>query len=368
VSVVVATLVAAGPAGAGEDLRGARDRLAGIEDAIERRTAELAGARVALAAADARVEAAAGRLAAVTVLREQLETRLAEVQARLDAAQAELDAVAADLFMRSGGAGAAGGVVSAVLGASSIAELGDRIEFASAGAAGASELAARAEVARAELEARHAATNVLVGAEAMLLGTIRVARDELTSALARTHDAMARLEREREHAVELVDHLAAEAGGLAAVDLSSLGEALRGADGATYGEWASLFLQLAGAPTCRNNLVIMVAWQAAEGTQAAWNPLATTHPMPGSTSFNSVGVQNFVSLRQGLQGTWETIENGWEVYGYGPIVASLRACAPSMVTARAINASSWCPGCTNGMYVLNVVPHVEANLETYLAI
>jgi hypothetical protein len=39
-----------------------------------------------------------------------------------------------------------------------------------------------------------------------------------------------------------------------------------------------------------------------------------------------------------------------------------------MTTARAINASSWCPGCTGGMYVLNVVPHVDADLSTYLTI
>jgi hypothetical protein len=88
--------------------------------------------------------------------------------------------------------------------------------------------------------------------------------------------------------------------------------------------------------------------------------------MPGSTDFNSVGVQDFVSLRQGLAATWGTIENGWDVYRYGAIVGSLRRCAPAMATARAINASSWCPGCTNGMYVLNVVPHVEDNLDTYL--
>jgi hypothetical protein len=113
-------------------------------------------------------------------------------------------------------------------------------------------------------------------------------------------------------------------------------------------------------------MVVVVAWQAAEGTQAAWNPLATTHRMPGSTSFNSVGVQNFVSLEQGLLGTEETIENGWDVYRYGAIVRSLQACAGSMDTALAINASSWCPGCVGGQYVLNVVPRVDANLETYL--
>jgi hypothetical protein len=105
-----------------------------------------------------------------------------------------------------------------------------------------------------------------------------------------------------------------------------------------------------------------------EFTQAAWNPLATTHRMPGSTSFNSVGVQNFVSLAQGLQATEETIEHGWSVYGYGAIVSSLRACASALATAHAIAASSWCPGCLGGNYVVGVVPRVEADFETYASI
>jgi hypothetical protein len=120
-----------------------------------------------------------------------------------------------------------------------------------------------------------------------------------------------------------------------------------------------------GAPACRPNQVVTIAWQAQEGTQAAWNPLATTHRMEGSTDFNSVGVQNFVSLAQGLQATKETIENGWDVYGYGAIVRSLRDCAPPMTTAAAIAASSWCSGCAGGQYVLGIVPQVQASFETY---
>ena len=290
------------------------------------------------------------------------------MRARLAAAQDELDRVAADLFMGAGGSGDAGGVVSAMLGSSSLAELGDRLTYGEASTRGAAEVAARADLARRELERRQAAADVLVGAQAVLVGTVAAARDERADALEATRAALVRLDEDRAAAVALVDRLAAEVGGLAAVDLSGLREALHGPDSLTYGRWADLFLRVAGAPTCRNNVIVVVAWQAAEGTQAAWNPLATTHRMSGSTSFNSVGVQNFVSLRQGLRGTWETIRNGWEVYRYGAIVDALRECARPMTTARAINASSWCPGCTGGMYVLNVVPHVQADLETYLQI
>ena len=123
-----------------------------------------------------------------------------------------------------------------------------------------------------------------------------------------------------------------------------------------------------GAPPCHENLVVTIAWQAQEGTQAAWNPLATTHRMDGSTDFNNVGVQNYRSLGQGLAASRETIENGWDVYGYGPIIASMRGCDDAMHTARVIADSRWCYGCTGGRYVLGIVPAVEASFETYAAL
>jgi hypothetical protein len=296
-----------------------------------------------------------------------LDAELDELEARLAAARADLDDAAATLYMTPGAASGAG-VVDAVLGAVSLTELGDRITYASAVTERAAGLAREVADVRSEVERRLAAADLLAGARAVLVGTLRTARDEREAAVAASRAALLALETERETAVALIDRLRSRAGGLAALDLSGLRTALHGADSLTYGRWAELFLRLADAPVCRSNLVVVVAWQAAEGTQAAWNPLATTHPMPGSTPFNSVGVQDFVSLRQGLRGTWETIRNGWDVYGYGEIVAALRACERPMTTARAINASSWCPGCTGGLYVLNVVPRVDADLATYLAI
>ncbi len=108
----------------------------------------------------------------------------------------------------------------------------------------------------------------------------------------------------------------------------------------------------------------MVAWQYSEFTQAEWNPLADTLAMPGSTTFNSVGVQNYASLDQGLQATRYTLVNGpW--LGYGAILSELAACADPMTTARAINASMWCRSCAGGEYVVNDVPKVEANYDLY---
>jgi hypothetical protein len=110
---------------------------------------------------------------------------------------------------------------------------------------------------------------------------------------------------------------------------------------------------------------VLVAWQVAEGTAAAHNPLATTHPMPGSTSFNSVGVRNFPSVEVGLQATVETLRLPVPSYGYRAILDNLATCAPAKTTATAINASSWCRGCAGGLYVLNVLPLVQADYAAF---
>jgi hypothetical protein len=111
---------------------------------------------------------------------------------------------------------------------------------------------------------------------------------------------------------------------------------------------------------CGNNLVSVVAWEDQEHTEAAWNPLATTYSLPGSTRFNSVGVQNFRSLEEGLNATVLTLERGWSTQGYGWIVYYLQHCADPQATARVINASGWCAGCAGGQYVLGLIPAVTA--------
>lgn len=135
----------------------------------------------------------------------------------------------------------------------------------------------------------------------------------------------------------------------------------------TYGEWAAAFLGEMKAPDCQNNLTVVVAWEVNEGTDAVFNPLATTYPMPGATKFNSVGVRNYVSLAQGLDATRLTIERGWSSYGYGRIVTRLRNCAPARRTARAIKRSEWCGGCSDGRYVIGLIPLVESDYDTYAA-
>lgn len=133
----------------------------------------------------------------------------------------------------------------------------------------------------------------------------------------------------------------------------------------SYEGWAVKFLREMDVRTCRNNRVVVLAWEANENTQAVFNPLATTHAMPGSWEFNSHGVENFISLAQGLDGTRETIENGYSIYGYGRIVRRLGRCAGPRRTADAIRDSRWCFGCSSGEYVTGIVPQVLDDYQAY---
>jgi hypothetical protein len=172
---------------------------------------------------------------------------------------------------------------------------------------------------------------------------------------------LADLERTKSEIVALIARLHKQ---LRAEALAAVGTAFQGPGHVSYGAWAGLFLRAVGAPGCQANLITLVAWQYSEFTQAAWNPLADTLAMSGSTTFNSVGVQNYVSLDQGLQATRFTLVNG-SAFGYGAILSDLVGCADPMSTAGAINASMWCRGCAGGAYVVNDIAKVEANYELY---
>ena len=88
----------------------------------------------------------------------------------------------------------------------------------------------------------------------------------------------------------------------------------------TYEAWARGFLARVSAPACQENLTIVVTWETAESTEAAFNPLATTHAMDGATDFNSVGVKNYRSLDQGLDAARDTLQGGADSYGYAAIL------------------------------------------------
>lgn len=97
-----------------------------------------------------------------------------------------------------------------------------------------------------------------------------------------------------------------------------------------------------GAPATRENVRVLVAWQAAEGTRAAFNPLATIRSsgQPGETRFNSVGVKNFPTYQAGLDTTIAALQNGL----YGDILAALQRGDSAQAVAQAIAGSRWGTG------------------------
>jgi hypothetical protein len=73
--------------------------------------------------------------------------------------------------------------------------------------------------------------------------------------------------------------------------------------------WTQVLVDM-GAPVTQSNIDALRAWSEREGGGGAWNPLNTTRPEAGSSSFNKVGVQNYTSASQGAQATADSINNG----------------------------------------------------------
>ena len=299
-------------------------------DALQAELADLGAARASVF----------GHLLRVRDTMDLVAARYAELDARADAA------------VRTAYERGPLGPAAIALGADSMAELADTFRYFDSIARSTREATAALAAESGRLMAARASLEALVAASSVQELEFRAKEGALLDAL---------LDRERD--LDALADLREEAAGLVA-QLALPSEPELTGSGVNYGRWAELLLGRLGAPVCDDNLMIVVAWQAAEGTAAAHNPLATTHGFAGATDFNRVGVKNYPSLEAGLDATIETLR-GPETYGYGDILTALDGCAPAMVTAQAINASSWCRGCAGGAYVLNVVPLVQADYERF---
>jgi peptidoglycan hydrolase CwlO-like protein len=346
VAVLVLALGLAIPARASE-LTDARARL-------EQLRTEIASHERALAVRHRHLDAIQAEIADLVAASAQIRAELARVRGELADAQAvhaelreRLDEAARTAYERG-----PMGPVAVALGAESMGDLADRVQYFDRISDSNADLADELRVRTAKLMADLATAQALSVAVARQDLRLRTKEAALLDELERQQGVLAALDAARAEAAGLVQRLA----------LPSDPE-LTGA-GVSYGRWAELLLGRLGAPVCPDNLTLVVAWQAAEGTAAAHNPLATTHDFDGATDFNSVGVKNYPSLDAGLDATIETL-HGPESYGYGAILASLAACSPAMASAQAINASAWCRGCAGGMYVMNVVPLVQADYERF---
>lgn len=125
------------------------------------------------------------------------------------------------------------------------------------------------------------------------------------------------------------------------------------------GHWARQLLAAIGAPATWHNRYAVVAWETAEGTTAKFNPLATTKLMPGSTPFNTTGVQNYTSLESGVLATASTLKESG--HGYEPILKHLRANDAAHLTLEAVKDSAW----GTGALALKILPDVKQDYQTY---
>jgi peptidoglycan hydrolase CwlO-like protein len=362
VLALLAGLVSVGPASGdtASKLSQARARLQHLGDQIKSEQAQVSSLRSELATLNGKIDAEQARLhklnAALLLTRSQME----EARAQYQATRARIDDMARTVYMQGPGSS-----IAVILGATSFSNLLDRVQFVSDVGQQEADLGTELQLIEAQLRARSHKLSGLVAQQKTLLAQLTQQQQSKAAAVAAQETALQQLDTTRTQIVQLVARLQRQ---LRREELASIGRIFQGGHNATYGRWAGVFLQTMGASTCHSNMVVAVAWQVAEFTQADWNPLATTYPMPGSTSYNYAGVRNYVSLTQGLGATRLTIQGGLRSHGYGAIVSGLSACADPMTTARAINASDWCGGCAGGTYVVGMVPEVEANYGTYAAL
>jgi peptidoglycan hydrolase CwlO-like protein len=344
-------------------LHAAEDRLAALTDRITSEEAQARSLEDHLAELNAKIADARSRVAGIDAQLSETQRDIDAATVRVQALQRRLDAIARSLFMQGAGSMQAS-IVNQLLGTSSIGDLGDLFAYGQAIGRSDVDLGDRITNLKVALGFKADELRRLRSEQVQLMAELSAQRATEAQTIAAEQAALATLDHTKTQIVELIAHLHQE---IRAEALASVGTAFQGPGHISYGAWAGAFLRAIGAPGCRSNLVAMVAWQYSEFTQAAWNPLADTLSMPGSTGFNTVGVQNYVSLSQGLEAVRHTLTNG-PMLGYPAIVSRLRGCVDAMTTALAINASAWCRGCAEGHYVTGVIAKVEANYELYAAL
>jgi hypothetical protein len=121
----------------------------------------------------------------------------------------------------------------------------------------------------------------------------------------------------------------------------------------TRGQWANDFLKALGntSPNLKTTNLV-AAWTKGEGTEARYNPLATTLDYGQNTKFNNCcggnGVKNFPSRDAGIQASVRTLSGSFP--GYSDIVKGLRTNEPELAL-KGMKRNVWG---TNFVYVESV--------------
>jgi peptidoglycan hydrolase CwlO-like protein len=337
------------------DLDEARARLSELQQRI-------AGQQQALALMHGQLTAIATRLGVATARYRTTQADIARTREDLRSTRERFLAIRRQLDDRTAASymDGPGSILQIVLGANTFTDFTYRLSFLDSISRADTNLSQEVELSAQELVRKQ---QVLADVKAQLAGVVADLdrqREALEQKLAEQQAALDELSGARSEAAGLVDDLQ---GALQQEEILAATAAVNGGTPIPFGQWAPLFLPRLGAPTCQNNLVLVVAWAATEYTQARFNPLATSYPMPGATIFAGA-VKNYVSLDQGIEATVLTLESTNPAFNYAPIVADLRACADPLVTAEAINHSAYCE-CSGSYPLTYLVPFVENNYEFY---
>ena len=354
---VVVALLALSTLGGAASVAVAQTPAETARERVDRLGQQVVDARTSVSELQRRILSLASDVAAARRTLDRLQGRLVEAEHDLARARAETEAVQARLnerarqaFMTFG----PGASAAYLLEADSFADLMDRTVMLDSVQRADASLSAEVAIEASQMAAQQASLERATRRRAALLTQIESNQTDLLRAFAAQQAALTQLAGQRQDAVR---------------DVRAIERRIARRSGALpFGDWADRFLRFVAAPTCRDNLVVVMAWQANEFTQARWNPLATTHRMKRSASFNEVGVQDYVSLTQGLRASAETLTGGATSYGYQVILGALGRCDDAVTTAEAIRASAWCRGCSNGGYVVELVPIVEQYFDRYTAL
>jgi peptidoglycan hydrolase CwlO-like protein len=340
------------------ELAAAKARLSALTAQIGEEAKALAGLHIQLNIQATRLSVATARYQRTLseIARTQEDLRL--TQTHYEEIRSQLNARAAATYMEG-----AGSFLEIVLGATSYTDFTDRLVYANSLSKADAALSQEVQRTATELERKQQALSSIKAGQATALRQLQAERKLLAQRLAEQQSALAGLASARAEASSLVEKLHKV---LQQEELLAAIAAVHGGTPIPFGQWAPLFLPRLGAPTCQNNLVLVVAWESTEYTMARFNPLATSYVMPGSTLFNSA-VRNYTSLDQGITATVLTLESTNPAFNYGPIVADLRACADPLVTANAINHSAYC-SCAGSYPLSYLVPFVESNYDFYAKI
>lgn len=132
----------------------------------------------------------------------------------------------------------------------------------------------------------------------------------------------------------------------------------------TRDDFSRALLERMGLRPSRRRRIALVAWMTAENTKARFNPLATTRTAPGSTDYNDnePPVQNYISFRQGVDATYDTIALPY----YADVRRALDGRASPRRILEAVGASPWAGASkTYAGLLLQCLDEVEGNYDEY---